>query len=71
MGYILSLLLFSLSFPHTTVQHRKSEEQSTEVCKGATYFILHGHHAPWTKHKKLLCRIGNHDFYGDKKEGKK
>lgn len=38
-----------------------------EVCPGATYFINHGEHASWTPHKRLLCHIGDLDFYGDKR----
>lgn len=37
-----------------------------EICPGALYFIKHGEHASWTRHKRLLCHIGGHDFYGDK-----
>ncbi len=43
---------------------RKAPELRREVCPGALYFIKHGDHAPWTKGNKVLCRIGDHDFYG-------
>ena len=57
----LFILYFSLPV------HKIHKETRKEICPGAIYFIVHGHHAPWMKHEKLLCRIGKHDFYGDKK----
>lgn len=53
----LSVQLYRIKVPQP---HRH------EVCPHALYFIKHGEHASWTKHKRLLCHIGAHDFYGDK-----
>lgn len=57
-----TLLALWLAVAHvpTPVGHR------VEVCPGATHFIKHGEHAYWTRHMRLLCHIGAHDFYGDK-----
>lgn len=59
---MIHLFIFLYLTPQPIPPHVQKEG---EICRGATYFIVHGHSAPWVKHKKLLCRIGKHDFYGD------
>lgn len=40
-------------------------KHSREICPHALYFATHGDNPYWAKDKKLLCTIGDHDFYGD------
>jgi hypothetical protein len=57
-----------LALPYFTISVKSVQlHKRVEICPGATMFILHGHHASWVKKKRLLCKIGKHDFYGDKK----
>jgi spore germination cell wall hydrolase CwlJ-like protein len=63
---MISTLLLSLLYFTIPVKSPQLHKES-EVCQGATYFIVHEHSAPWIVKKKLLCRIGKHDFYGDVK----
>lgn len=59
--WALAVLWFATMPP----AHRKPHAR-IEVCPHALYFIRHGEQTRWTKQKRLLCRIGDHDFYGDK-----
>jgi len=62
-----ALYLFWFFLPLQPLHGQVQAQERHEICKGATFFIVHGHTAPWIKNKKLLCRIGVHDFYEDKK----
>lgn len=57
---IFSMFLFALPVPDASPRQYRND-----VCPGAVYFIKHGHHAAWQQHRKLLCRVGGHDFYGE------
>ena len=63
---MITLVLAALWFATMPPVHRKPHAR-IEVCPHALYFIRHGEQTTWTKHKRLLCHIGDHDFYGDKR----
>ncbi len=58
-----SIFLFLLPLPDPV--ESPQPERAAEACPGATFFIKHGSHADWVKRRKLMCRIGQHDFYGE------